>query len=119
MKANLMNRHVKSRGQGYGIGALIVFAISIGFAAILYGGGILIFEPLNLVAWALGPLGAYTVLYALRVRGDSLYYLSWGLIMLTVGLASALYNVVNVIVLFGLLIIALAVIGLLAYWRRR
>ncbi|MEM2248633.1 MAG: hypothetical protein QW502_02590 [Candidatus Bathyarchaeia archaeon] len=114
-----MNRHVKSRGQGYGIGALIVFAISIGFAAILYGGGILIFEPLNLVAWALGPLGAYTVLYALRVRGDSLYYLSWGLIMLTVGLASALYNVVNVIVLFGLLIIALAVIGLLAYWRRR
>lgn len=119
LKANLMGRYTKSEEQSYGIGALIVFAISLGFAAIFYGGGILVFEPLNLLAWALGPLGAYTVLYALRVRRDSLYYLSWGLIMLTIGLASALYNVVSVIVLFGLLIIVLAVISLLAYWRRK
>lgn len=114
-----MDRHAKSERQNYGVGALIVFAISLGFAAILYGGGILVFEPLNLIAWVFGPLGVYTILYALKVRRDSLYYLSWGLIMLTMGLASTLYNVVSVMVLFGLLIIVLAVIGLLAYWRRK
>lgn len=114
-----MGKSLRSKGQNYGVGALVVFTVSLGLAAIFYGGGFLIFEPLDLVAWALGPLGTYTVIYALKVRKDSLYYLSWGMIMLIIGLASALYNVVNIIILFGLLIILLAVAGLLAYWRRR
>ncbi|MEM1561965.1 MAG: hypothetical protein QXJ19_03455 [Candidatus Bathyarchaeia archaeon] len=112
-----MGRLVKYRELDYGVGAFIVFAISLGLAAIVYGGGFLAFNLLNLVAWIIIPLGAYTVAYALRVRKDYLYYMSWGLIMLISGLSFALYKLMNVIVLIGLLLIILAVSGLLAYWR--
>ncbi len=39
--------------------------------------------------------------------------------MLAIGLASALYEVVNPLTILGLLLIVLAIIGLIAYWRRR
>lgn len=114
-----MRKSVKSEKMSYDLGALFVFAISLGVAAIVYGGGFLAFDPLNLVAFIISPLGAYTLIYALKARGDYLYYLSWGLIMFIVGLSFALYRLVNVIVLFGLLLILLASIGLLEYWRRK
>ena len=105
--------------NGYGLGALIVFVASIGVASIVYGGGILIFEPVSLIAWVFGSLGAYTIIYALRMRGEFLYYLSWGLIMLDIGLASALYKTVNFLVMFGFLLIILVVIGSITYWRKK
>lgn len=47
-----------------------------------------------------------------------MYYASWGLIMLAIGLASALYEVVSPLIVLGLLLIVLAIMGLIAYWRR-
>ncbi|MEM1666582.1 MAG: hypothetical protein QXW12_04495 [Nitrososphaerota archaeon] len=41
------------------------------------------------------------------------------MIILTIGLASVSYNVMNPLVMFGVLLIGLAIIGLAAYWRRR
>lgn len=38
--------------------------------------------------------------------------------MLAIGLASALYEVVSPLIILGLLLIVLAVIGLIAYWRK-
>lgn len=114
-----MSKSVKSDKTSYGVGALFVFAASLGVAAIVYGGGFLIFDPLNLITFIISPLGAYTLLYALKVRGERLYYLSWGLIMLITGLSLALYRLINVMVLFGLLLILLASIGLFEYWRRK
>ncbi|MEM1515205.1 MAG: hypothetical protein QXH24_04050 [Candidatus Bathyarchaeia archaeon] len=85
---------------------------------IIYAGGFLIFDPLNLIACIISPLGAYTIIYALKTQRDYLYYLSLGLIVFIIGLSFALYRLVNVIVLFGLLLVLLAVLVLFEYWRR-
>lgn len=110
---------MKSKKFSYGVGALATFVISLGIAAIIYGSGILVFDPIGLIAWVLGLLGAYTIIYSLRMREDTLYYMSWGLIMFAAGLASTFYNIVSPLVIFGLILIVLAIIGLIAYWRRR
>lgn len=109
---------MKPKKFSYGVGALAVFVISLGVAILFYGGGLLAFEVLGLVVWVLSPLGAYTIIYALRAQEDILYYMVWGLTMLTIGVASALYKVVNVAIIFGVLLIVVVVVGLVAYWRR-
>lgn len=114
-----MGKSAKSKGANYGLGALFVFSISVGMALIAYGGGFLVFDPLNLIAFIISPLGAYTLIYALKTQRARLYYLSWGLIVFIAGLSFALYRLINVIVLFGFLLILLASLGLLEYWRRK
>lgn len=114
-----MRNHAKSEKTNYGLTALFVFITSMGVAAMVYGGGLLAFDPLNLIALVISPLGVYTLIYALRAQRDRLYYLSWGLIMLIVGLSLALHKLVNVIVFFGLLLILLASLGLLEHWGRK
>lgn len=113
-----MRKTVKSEKNSYGVGAIIIFVISLGVAVIIYAGGFLIFDPLNLVACVIIPLGAYTIAYALKTWRDYLYYLSWGLIIFIIGLSLALYRLVSIIMLFGLLLVLLAVLGLFGYWRR-
>lgn len=110
---------MKSKRFSYGVGALVTFIISLGTAAIIYGSGIIAFDPIGLIAWVLSLLGAYTIIYALRMREDTFYYASWGLIMFAIGLASALYRVMSPLIIFGLLLIVLAIIGLIAYWRKK
>jgi len=112
-----MSNNVKTKKISYDVGALTVFIISLGVAAVIYSAGLLVFEPLDLLVWALCPFGAYTVIYAFMARKDILYYASWGLIIFAIGLSSALYKMVNVVVIFGFLLIVLAVIGLIAYLR--
>ncbi|MEM0456424.1 MAG: hypothetical protein QXP86_04635 [Nitrososphaerota archaeon] len=114
-----MNNRTTSKGISYGVGALVTTLISVGVVIILYGTGFLVFNLLSLMACILAPLGTYTIVYALIKRKDILYYISWGLIILTIGLASVSYNVMNPLVIFGVLLIGLAIIGLAAYWRRR
>ncbi|MEM0233038.1 MAG: hypothetical protein QXD66_02180 [Candidatus Nezhaarchaeales archaeon] len=114
-----MRASAKSKKISYGLSALFVIITSLGVAAIVYGEGLLVFNPLNLVAFVIGPFGVYTIIYALISRRDRLYYLSWGLIMSITGLSFALYELVNVIVLVGLLLILLSSLGLLEYWRRK
>jgi len=103
----------------YGVGSVVTFVLSIGLVAIVYGGAIIPFNPFNLPAWVFGPLGIYTIAYSFLAKKDPLYYLVWGIVMVAVAFASAFYNVINVLVIFGVLMVVLAVIGLLAYWRKR
>jgi len=107
------------RSLNYGASALVVLVLSIGLAAIVYGAGIIRFDPFNLPAWFFGPLGVYTLIYSFLVGRDPFYYLVWGSVMSLVAVASALYNIINVFVVFGILMIVLAVIGLFAYRRGR
>lgn len=102
---------------GYGVGALAVLAASIGAAIIVYGGGFILLDPLNLPAWLLGPLGAYTIIYSYTLRRDPVYYFIWGIIMLGIALASALYMVVNPAIIVGLVILVAVATGLAAYRR--
>jgi len=107
------------RPLSYGLGALITLVFSVGIATVVYGAGLIPFDPFNIPAWIFGLLGAYTVVYAFRTHRDPLYYAVWGSVMLAVTAASALYSVVNVFVVAGALLIVLAFISLLAHWRRR
>jgi hypothetical protein len=93
---------------------LTTLLISVGIAAIAYGGGVIPFVPLNILAWLLGPIGGYTILYAFSSE-EVFLYLGWGSVMLTIATASILYTVVNTFVVLGILLIALALIGLFAY----
>jgi hypothetical protein len=101
----------------YGVGALAILAVSIGLAAILYSTGTIPFDLYYVPAWIFGPLGAYTVAYA-TISKDPTYYLVWGTVMLAVAAVSAFYTV-SIFVVLGILLIVLAVIGILAYWRSR
>ena len=112
-----MNSH--HRLPDHGVGALTVLALSVGFAAIFYGGGIIRFDPFNLPVWVFGPLGVYTLVYSFVAGKDPFYYQVLGSVMFAVAVASALYNVINVLIVFGMLMVVLTVIGLLAYWRKK
>lgn len=105
------------RSLGYGVGSLAVLVVSIGVAAVVYSAFLIPFNLLNIPAWIFGPFGLYTIVYAFATGRDSTYYLAWGTIMFAIGLVSALYATVNPIIVFGILLIILAVIGLVAYWR--
>jgi len=99
--------------------AIALLVISIGAAGIIYGLGVLPFDFYNIFTWIFCPLGAYTVAYASIVRRDSIYHLVWGLVMITIGAVSAIYNMVNPIVVFGILFVTIAIIGITTYWRTR
>jgi len=107
------------RSLSYGARALVVLVLSIGLMAIVYGGGIIPFDPFNLPAWVFGPLGVYTLVYSLIAGREPFYYLVWGSVMFAVAVASALYNIINVFIVFGMLMIVIAVIGFIAYGRKR
>jgi hypothetical protein len=107
------------RSLGYGMGSLAVLVASIGVAAIVYSVSLIPFNILNIPAWIFGPFGLYTIIYAFAAGKDSTYYLTWGTIMFAIAMVSALYNMVNSYIIFGILLIILVVIGLVAYWRGR
>lgn len=104
------------RDLNYGIGALITVTISIGVAAIAYGGGFILFDLFNLPAWIFGPLGIYTLIFALFSR-DIFYNLAWSLVFLAITAISALYRLVNVILVIGILLITLGVLASVTYLR--
>ena len=108
-----------SKPLDYGAGALVVLVASIGVAAIVYGLSLFAFDLFNLPAWVLGPLGIYTLAYALIAGKDSTYYLVWGSIMFAIALISALYTAVSPFVILGILAIVIAIIGIIAYQRSR
>jgi len=109
---------VSHKPLDYGVGALAVLVISVGVAAIVYTTMI----PLNLFnipAWIFGPFGVYTLIYSFIAGKDSTYYLVWGTVMFAVALVSAFYGMIDPFIILGVLVIVLAVIGLIAYWRSR
>jgi hypothetical protein len=107
------------KSLGYDAGALAVLMISIGAAAIVYGMNMIGLNVYNLPAWIFGPLGIYTVAYSIIAGKDSSYYLIWGAIMVAVAVVSGFYDKVSVYLVMGILLIVLAIIGIIAYWRSR
>jgi ABC-type nickel/cobalt efflux system permease component RcnA len=108
---------IKRKTINYDVGALVVLAISIGLAVIVYSVNILSFDVFNIPAWILGPLGVYTIVFSFKARGESTYYLVWGVIMFAIATASAFYNTQNVLAVLGILLIVIAVIAIVAYLR--
>lgn len=106
------------KSLNYGAGALVVLVASLGVAAIAYSLPLLTFDFFNIPAWIFGPLGIYTLAYSL-IRKDSTYYLVWGSIMFAVAIISAFYNLINPVVILGILAIVIAIIGIVAYQRSR
>ena len=104
--------------KNYSIGALLVLIISIGCAAIVYGGGFIVFQLPNLAAWIFGPLGLYTLVFAV-IGGEFYYHLGLGVLLLGITSASIFFNLVNIFVIIGILLIVLALIATLSYLRIR
>src|SRR4030043_1691679 len=102
----------------YGVGVFIVLVISVGVAAIVYS-LILPLNLLNIPAWIFGPLGLYTLAYSSIAGKDSTYFMVWGTVMVAVALIFGFYDVVNPVVILGVLAILIAVIGIFAYQRSR
>ena len=102
----------------YGVGALVVLFISVGVAAIVYS-SILPLNFLNIPAWIFGPLGLYTLVYSSFAGKNLTYFAVWGTVMVAVALIFGFYNVVNPVVILGVLAILIAVIGIIAYQRSR
>ncbi len=102
-----------SRGFNYNVGAVITLVLSIGVAAIVYGGGFLLFNLVTFIAWLSGPFGVYTLIYAMTSKEANRYF--WSLIYLAITAASLSYDVVSPIVVGGALLVALAVLAILAY----
>jgi hypothetical protein len=117
-------RYMKAEGSGgrplaYGVGSLAILVASIGVAVVVYGTSLISFNLLSVPAWIFGPWGVYTIVYAFATSRDFAYYLTWGTIMFVIALASALYAVMNPLVMVGILLIILAIIGVATYWRGR
>jgi hypothetical protein len=104
-----------SRVFNYNVGAVITLMLSLGIAAIVFGGGFLLFTPFTLIVWLSGPFGVYTLIYAIVSKEANRYF--WGLIYLAIAAASLFYDAVNPIVVLGVLLISLAIIGSLAYFK--
>lgn len=104
--------------QDYGFGALIVLTISLGVAAVAYGGGYLPFDIYNFPAWIFGPLAVYTIVTSF-FRRDVFSNLGWGFVFLAIAGASIVYRLVNVVVVMGFLLIAVGLLASLAYLRSR
>ena len=101
----------------YGVGAIAILAISLALALIMYGLALLPCDFFNLLAWIFGPWGVYTVAYSLMAGRESTYYLVWGAIMVAVAIFGGFYRVLPWFLVFGILVIVLAVIGIIAYMR--
>ncbi|MEM3731678.1 MAG: hypothetical protein QW667_07105 [Candidatus Bathyarchaeia archaeon] len=114
-----MKTEKRNRALDYGSGALIVFVVSLGLAAVVYGLNLVAFNFLNLPAWIFCPLGVYTLAYSLFAHKDPIFYLVWGFVMLAVGVVSATYNIVNPFVVLGILLIIIAAISIIAYKRSK
>ena len=109
----------ESKGLDYNVGAVAVIVISLGVAAIVYGLQLIPFDLINIFAWILGPWGLFTVVYSFTSNKDTTYYLVWGTIMVAISVIAASYSVMPIFIVLGILVIVLAVIGVLAYWRSR
>jgi hypothetical protein len=114
-----MKMKTEPKRFSYGVGALAIIAVSIGVAAIVYSLGLLAFNAYNLLAWFIGPWGVYTVVYSLAASVEATYYLVWGTVMVAISIISGFYNVIPALLVLGVLLIALAVIGVAAYMRGR
>lgn len=114
-----LEHNTRYRSLDYGTTALAILVLSVGLAAVVYGMSIIPFDLLNFPAWIFGPLGVYTIFYSFVAGKDPIYYLVWGAVMSAVAITSAFYKVTSVFVVFGVLMIVIAIIGMFVYWRSK
>ena len=103
----------------YGVGAVVILVVSVGVATIIYSLTLLPFDLLNIPAWIFGPIGVYTLAYSSIAGKESTYYGIWGVVMVAVAVILGFYNIVNPVVILGILAILIAIIGIIAYQRSR
>jgi hypothetical protein len=103
----------------YNVGALVILAISTGLAVVVYGANIILLNIFNIPAWLFGPLGVYTIIFSVTASKETTYHLVWGIVMFTVAIASAFYNMLSIFIVLGILLIVIAVIGIVAYLRNK
>lgn len=97
----------------------MILILSLGIAMVVYTTNMLPFNFLHLVAWILLPLGIFTCVYAVVAGRDFFYYLLWGAVMTLGGLMTVTSAFIVPMTLIGVFLIVLAVIGIVAYLRRR
>jgi hypothetical protein len=107
------------RLRNYGAGALAVLIISLGVAIVAYQLNMLPFSLLHLITWIFVPLGVFTCVFAVFAGRDFFYFFVYGFVMLLVGLMPVTFTFVAPMVLIGVLVIVLAVIGSIVYWRKK
>jgi hypothetical protein len=121
MNKNQQQEHLVPvhRLRNYVAGVLVVLILSVGIAMVVYTTNILPFSFIHLFAWILLPLGIFTCVYALVAGRDFFYYLVWGAVITLGGLMPVTSAFIVPMTLIGVFIIVLAVIGIVAYLRRR
>lgn len=107
------------RLRNYGVGVLVILILSLGIAMVVYTTNMFSFNFLHLIAWILLPLGIFTCVYAVVAGRDFFYYLLWGAVMTLGGLMPVTSAFLVPMTLIGVFLIVLAVIGIVAYLRRR
>ena len=107
------------RLRNYGAGALVVLFIFLGVAMVVYTLNMFPFSWVHLLTWIFAPLGVFTCLFTVFAGRDLFYFLVYGIIMVLIGLLPVASPFVAPMVLIGVVIIVLAVIGIIAYWRKR
>ena len=115
-----LDQHVPVRRlRNHGAGAVVVLFLSLGIATIVYSNNVLPFHLIDLIAWVFMPLGIFTCAYAVIARRDFFYYLVWGVVMLLGGLMAVTFAFIAPMTLIGVLLIVLAVISIVAFWRKK
>ncbi len=107
------------RLRNYGAGALVVLFISLGGAMVVYPLNLFAFSWVHLLILIFAPLGIFTCLFAVFAGRDLVYFLVYGLIMVLIGFLPVTSPFVDPMILIGVVVIVLAVIGIIAYWRKK
>ena len=97
----------------------MVLFIFLGVAMVVYTLNMFPFSWVHLLTWIFVPLGFFTCLFAVFAGRDLFYFLVYGIIIVLIGLLPVTSPFVAPMVLIGVVIIVLAVIGIIAYWRKR
>jgi hypothetical protein len=107
------------RLRNYGAGVLVIVILSLGIAMVVYTINMLPFNFLHIFVWILLPLGIFTCVYSVVAGRDLFYYLVWGAVMTLGGLLPITSTFIIPMALIGVFLIVFAVIGIVAYARRR
>ncbi|MCS7094186.1 MAG: hypothetical protein NZ988_00010 [Thaumarchaeota archaeon] len=108
----------KAGMMSYGTGALIAIVASIGVLMVLMGSGILRAEPLSAVGVVLSVFGIYTIVYGVASK-EGIYLVLWGGVALALGVGLAASNVLNPVLVAGIVLVFIAGVGAAAALRRR
>ncbi|MCS7118012.1 MAG: hypothetical protein NZ957_04410 [Thaumarchaeota archaeon] len=102
----------------FGTGALIAVVASIGVILVLTGSGLLRAELLSSAGVVLAVFGIYTIVFGITSK-ERFYYVLWGGVTLAVGLGLAASDVLNPVLVVGVILVFVAGVGAAAALRRR